>query len=67
MPSCEGLELLLVTVDVELAGDGGGDEGRAVFAEEGDGGGDPRYGLRCRCGMPFKFLHDFDLLGYRRT
>jgi hypothetical protein len=30
MPSCEGLELLLVAVDVELAGDGGGDEGRAV-------------------------------------
>jgi hypothetical protein len=38
MPSCEGIELLLVTVEVELAGDGGGDEGRAVFAEEGDGG-----------------------------
>jgi hypothetical protein len=35
--SCEGIELLLVVVEVELAGDGGGDEGRAVFAEEGDG------------------------------
>ena len=35
----EGKLLLFVLAEVELAGDGGGDEGGAVFAEKGDGGG----------------------------
>ena len=39
--------MLLVLADVELAGDGGGDEGGAVFAEEGDGRGEYRGFFEC--------------------
>src|ERR1035438_9836820 len=37
-PSDQGLHFLFVSADVELAGDGGGDEGGTVFAKEVDSG-----------------------------